>query len=413
MGNSGLYLDLRQIIYVLSDALDLVGVSDLEHGKRVAYMAATIAYETGLDQEHVEDLFHAALLHDCGVSSTREHMKIMGRMNPRDEHDHCVRGADLLASFKPLIHLAPIVRHHHHHWERLQGMDLPPGEAFNANCIYLADRVDTLRLAHPDQNVLLARDDIRDEIGRRRGTYFAPELVDAFLKVSAAESFWLTLASQPLRSYLDRAARKHMVEEIDVKELKQLATMFARIVDAKSRFTAEHSLGVACVARFLARKSGLREDRCDLVEVAGLLHDLGKLVVPDDILDKPGPLDREERATIMQHTFYTFQILKRIERFDEIAEWAAFHHETLSGDGYPFHHDASRLAPEARIMAVADVVQACAQERPYRPRMPTEQILSILSEMVANGKLDSGVVALVNDNVSECMETAISVPLTA
>ncbi len=408
-----LYLDLRQIIYVLSDALDLVGVEDREHGKRVAFIAAQIAQEAGIGARDADDLFHAALVHDCGVSSTREHQEITTKMNPGDEGNHCVRGSELLRQFKPLMHLAPLVRYHHHRWETLKAEDLPTSTARIANCIYLADRVDTLCHRDAEGNLLLERGNILDNIAARRGRYFAPQLVDALLKVAAAEAFWLTLASQPLRSYLDQMARMREPVEIDVDQMKQLAAIFAQIVDAKSPFTAEHSRGVARLAHLLAQKSGLPEGRCDLVEVAGLLHDLGKLVVPDQILNKPGPLDDTERAVIMGHTFYTFQILARIERFDEVAQWAAFHHETLSGNGYPFHHDANSLSLESRIMAVADVFQALAQNRPYRASLPGAKILSILDEMVAENKLDGDVVRLASTNLPQCMEVAVGEHLAA
>lgn len=406
MAAMNLRLNLRQVVYVLSDALDLVGVNDLNHGKRVAYMAARIAGAAGLNEKQVDDVLHAGLMHDCGVSSSREHQRITEMLDFENPEDHCFRGYDLLAGFRPLAHLAPVVRNHHYRWDILQGMDVPPKVAFRANCIYLADRIDVLFKRSSEENILLARQKIRQVIEDRRGAYFAPRLVDALLDVSAAEAFWLTLSPEPLRAYLDRAMRRHQAEDLKFDELRQLVDLFACIVDAKSSFTAEHSHGVARVARLLAQKAGFSEERCDLIELAGLLHDLGKLVVPDHILEKPGPLDQEERATMMCHTFYTLEILNRIEGFEKIAEWGAFHHEELSGKGYPFHHDGARLSPEARIMAVADVLQALAQDRPYRPSMPAEKILSIIREMVASNKLDGAMVAVAEENFAACLEAA-------
>lgn len=401
-----LRLNLRQVIYVLSDTLDLVGVDDLNHGKRVAYIASRVADAAGLDEEQVDNILHAGLLHDCGVSSSREHQRIVGAFNFKNPEDHCFRGHDLLAGIGPLAHLAPVVRNHHYRWNALQRMDLPPEVAFHANCIYLADRTDVLRKESSGENILLARRKIRQAIEERRGGVFAPRLVDAFLDVSAAEAFWLDLDPEPLRVYLDSAMRRHRTEDLEFGELRQLVDLFARIIDAKSTFTAEHSQGVARVARLLAQKTGFSEERCDLIEIAGLLHDLGKLVIPDHILEKTGPLDREEWAIMMCHTFYTLQILSRIEGLEEIAEWGAFHHEALSGKGYPFRHDGARLSPEARIMAVADVLQALSQDRPYRPSMPAGKILSIVKKMVAANKLDGAVVAVAEENFTACMAAA-------
>lgn len=409
----GMRLDLHQIVYVLSDALDLVCVDDVQHGKRVAYMAVRTAKKAELDKGAVDDVLRAGLLHDCGVSSTIESRKIMGGPGSEHSDDHCVRGRDMLAGFRPLAHLAPIVYHHDHRWDALERMGLPLPLALRTNCIYLADGADAFYRASAGQNILLARDKIRRGIERRRGSHFAPRLVDAFLKVSAAESFWLALDPRPLRSYLDAEVRRHGAVTIELDELMQLAGLFARIVDAKSPFTAEHSHGVARVARLLAELDGFSEEQCDLVQVAGLLHDLGKLVVPDAILEKPGPLDDDERATMMTHTFYTRQILNRIEGFEEIAEWAAFHHEALAGDGYPFRRDRANLSREARIMAVADVFQALAQARPYRPPVPPEKHRSIVADMVTAGKLDGDVVALAQANFTDCIAAAVGAKAAA
>ena len=118
-------------------------------------------------------------------------------------------------------------------------------------------------------------------------------------------------------------------------------------MDAKSPFTAEHSVGVSRLARFLAERLGVSIENCEKLEIAGLLHDLGKLRVPDEILEKPGRLDKRERKIINTHSYETFQILRNIRGFEEITRWAAYHHEEPDGSGYPFHlkADASCGSP--------------------------------------------------------------------
>ncbi len=184
--------------------------------------------------------------------------------------------------------------------------------------------------------------------------------------------------------------------------------MFATIVDAKSSFTASHSHRVAAVARVLAAAAGLDEDRARLVGVAALLHDIGKLRVPDAVLDKQGGLDVGERCTMVRHAFDTWQILSRIEGFEEISKWAAFHHECVDGCGHPFGIRGSELALESRIVAVADVFQALRQDRPYRGRMALEQTMSVIDGMVLTGKLDPGIVEILKDELDACDEAAVS-----
>ncbi|WP_230369877.1 HD-GYP domain-containing protein [Paludibacterium denitrificans] len=142
-----------------------------------------------------------------------------------------------------------------------------------------------------------------------------------------------------------------------MSELKQLAEIFSRIVDAKSPFTAQHSLGVSQLARFLAERMGVSRRIATNWKFVSLLHDLGKLRVPDEILDKPAKLDPNERWVINTHSFETFQILRNIKGFEEIAPWAAYHHEEPGGTGYPFHLHGETLPLEARILRVSDIFQ--------------------------------------------------------
>lgn len=175
-------------------------------------------------------------------------------------------------------------------------------------------------------------------------------------------------------------------------DLKRLAVIFARIVDAKSPFTAEHSVGVSRLARFLAERLGVSAENCEKLEIAGLLHDLGKLRVPDEILDKPGRLDKRERKIINTHSYETFQILRNIHGFEEITRWAAYHHEEPDGSGYPFHLKADAMPLEARILRVADIFQAMVQIRPYRQGLSDAEVTTFMRDLSAAGRVDANIV---------------------
>jgi HD-GYP domain-containing protein (c-di-GMP phosphodiesterase class II) len=125
-----------------------------------------------------------------------------------------------------------------------------------------------------------------------------------------------------------------------------------------------------------------------LVHRAALLHDIGKLRVPNSILDKPGKLDAEEWRVVQEHPRLTREILSRVGPFDQLAAIAGAHHEKLDGSGYPDRLTADRLSLEARIIAVADVYGALTEDRPYRPGMKVEQALEIIARDVPH-KLDA------------------------
>ena len=401
-------INLHEAIYTLSDALDLVGVTHIHHGKRVAYMAAECGKYLGWPHRQMDDLFQAAILHDSGVSKTAVH-KRLAQFEWENENDHCLLGSALLKTCPLMSSLAPIVCYHHTHWSALKDMDLPPEVKLNANCIYMVDRVDVLSLAFlvDQSNLLLGREEIRNKILDKRGDWFCPELVDAFLDLSRSETFWLSLEKEHVNGYVSVWLSETKAREMDFQELRSIVSIFSYIVDAKSTFTKEHSDGVARLARYIGTLFKLSEESCDMLEFAGLLHDIGKLRQPDELLDKPGKLTPEEYAHIKQHSFDTYSILKGIHGLEKITEWAAQHHERVNGTGYPNHLSGVLLSLEARIVAVADVFQALAQTRPYRGSMQKEEIMEIINKMVDQGKLDREVVKYVDSHIKECFAAAI------
>lgn len=401
-------IDLAQAIHALSDALDLVGVDQVLHGKRVGFMALQCGEAMGLNGRELEDLFHAGLLHGCGVSSTQIHRCLVNELDWSNSEFHCLKGSELLSQFPPLAHLAPLVRHHHTHWDALRALNLPESTALLANLLYLVDRVDALVAPHYEHDLLLARHAVRDTVWRLSSSFFAPELVALFLDLSDNEAFWLNLEPRHLIRFIYERERGARLAPVSLPDLKQLALLFARVVDAKSPYTLEHSLGTARLARFLAERTGLPAETCEKIEVAGLLHDLGKLRVPDEVLEKPGPLTQTEQAAIQRHSFETYQILRGITGLEDITLWAAYHHERPNGRGYPFHRRGAELTIESRIIAVSDVFQALAQRRPYRQPLPPMQILETLRVFARDNHLDGTVVEWIGRYLEECWRLATS-----
>ncbi len=405
---SSYLINLHEAIYSLSDALDLVGVTHIHHGKRVAFMAAECGKRMGWNRQQLDDLFQAAILHDSGVSKTSVHAKL-AQLQWEEESEHCVLGAELMHSSPLLEKFAPIILHHHSHWSQLELLDLPEAVKLNANCIYMVDRVDILTLKHLAEgaDILLGKEKIRDTIASKRGDWFHPELVDAFLDLSRSEAFWFSLEMDNINGYVATWVTETRPENMSFESLRSLVYVFSRIVDAKSVFTREHSEGVARLARYLGERAGLGQERCEMIELAGLLHDIGKLRIPDELLEKPGRLDDNEVILMRRHSFDTYNILKKISGLEQVTQWAAQHHERVDGSGYPYHLGKEALSIEARIIEVADVFQALAQRRPYRDSLPPETILAMLQEQVASGKLDGDVVALVAGDLHRCWEAAM------
>lgn len=151
---------------------------------------------------------------------------------------------------------------------------------------------------------------------------------------------------------------------------------------------------------------GLEGTRLFRLGLAGLVHDIGKLRVPDRILNDPRHLAKEDYSVMKHHSFDAVEILSSIEGFEDVAEWASRHHERLDGSGYPFQLDETNTNLEVRILAVADVLQAVVQDRPYRPGMSTGQVFALLTKEADFHRLDSRVVGVVTSHLDHYMALA-------
>lgn len=386
---------LIDLILCLSDAMDFIDSAIVNHHRIVAYTAFRIGDELRLSSDELRELILAGALHDVGAFSLKERRGLLD-FEDRFPGTHSEAGYRLLKLFEPLAGIASAVRHHHVPWNdgegsRVRHLRVPRA----SHILHLADRVSVL--VHQKREILGQRERICRRIQEGSGRTFVPEQVEAFLEVSSREFFWLDLVSPSLPAVLSECLRDATIE-LDSDDMLGFAQLFSRIIDFKSPFTATHSSGVAASAEVLAGLTGFSEGERLLMRIAGYLHDLGKLAVPLEILDKPAPLAKKERNVIRHHTFYTHRILGTVPALRTVRQWAAFHHERLDGSGYPFHLKGEDLPPGSQIMAVADVFTALAEDRPYRAGMSRREILRILDSMAEGNALNGELVSLVRAN---------------
>jgi putative nucleotidyltransferase with HDIG domain len=153
-----------------------------------------------------------------------------------------------------------------------------------------------------------------------------------------------------------------------------------QIVEASDPYTSGHQRRVAELAVAIGRQMGLPEESCiSLIRTAAVIHDIGKTTVPSEILSKPGRLSPEEFGLIKTHSQVGYEIIKRANLPDPVAEVVLQHHERLDGSGYPQGLSGDDILPEAQILAVADVVEAMFSHRPYRPALGIDAALNELS----------------------------------
>jgi HD-GYP domain-containing protein (c-di-GMP phosphodiesterase class II) len=275
-------------------------------------------------------------------------------------------------------------------YERHDGRGAPRGLAgvaiaLPARVLMLAQAVEVFsRVGGSKAAVAVAR--------ARRGTNFDPELADAFLAhapeitdAAAAPSVWDAFLA------LEPAPHKVLEDE----RVDELALAFARYVDLKSPFTLGHSTGVARLATLAAAKAGTSETHARRLVRAALLHDLGRVSVPNGIWDKPGPLNAAERERVRLHAYHSERILAQTPSLASLAPLVGGHHERLDGSGYHRGANVTGLEPAARLLAACDVYQALVEARPHRAALAPEAAARELRALATEGKLDADAVAAV------------------
>ena len=212
----------------------------------------------------------------------------------------------------------------------------------------------------------------------RSGSWFDPALADMARDAMFDDEFCDAVRAPDADHRVLELEPAGRTRDVDDAGLDQIAEAFADIIDAKSPFTYKHSTMVASHARATAAQMGFAPDQVRRMYRAGLLHDIGKLGVSSQILDKPGPLNRLERAEMKEHPRYTWEILRRVRAFEDFAMLASLHHEKLDGSGYPWGRAADELDMSARILVVADIYQAVTESRSYRVGLTYAEAMQIL-----------------------------------
>ncbi len=366
------------------------------HSKRIAVLSILIGKEMGLDDKKLTDLAAYAILHDNALTEViqeENQYKIYNNGIGYSDEDYNIRCATIgeknmsLLPFRTnnrdviLLHnenadgSGPFSRHYEN-------------TPVKAQIIHLANCVDT----HCDLTTVSKDnyEEICNYVKRFSGILFSVDVSLAFLKAFKYKVL-NNLQVTNIDSYLRGLIRRHD-DEYSHAEVDNLATLLARIVDFKSHYKCRHSIGVAQRAKIMAEYYRFTPDKVTKYYLAGALHDIGKLMVSIDILDKPDRLSDTEFEKMKSHAYYTYSILSGIKGMKDIALWASHHHEKLNGQGYPFHLTAEELSPEERLMTCCDIYQALAEERIYKEAYPHDKIIGIMRSGVEKGEIDGNIV---------------------
>lgn len=429
-------LSLARLLASLSIALDLTEGQPMGHAVRSCLIGLRLAEVLGISQQDRDNLHLALLLKDAGCSSNAARMfTLFGGNEILAKQDVKVRDwRRATEAIKFALRNAAPQEGLPRRIKQLKELARQPGRVMDvlteARCTRGAEIAHLLGLPQAVSEAIYALDEHwdgqgapfhrqREEIpllariacvsqtlevfvmtygvtrayqvlAERSGSWFDPALVAAAQDFKADSVFWESVRDHPDR-LLALKTSPQLQKGVTEVGLDRVCAAFARIVDAKSSFTGEHSARVAQYTEQLALLLGIGQIRRTTLRHAALLHDLGKLAIPNLILDKPGRLTEEEFGLVKKHPYYTSVILGQIPGFARVTEIAAAHHEKLDGSGYFRGLKAEQLDLEMRILTVADIFDALTAARPYRDAMPHEKAMELLEKEAGIG-LDTEVV---------------------
>jgi putative nucleotidyltransferase with HDIG domain len=426
---------LSEVVGALSHALDLTEGQPLGHAVRTTMIGMRIAEYINLTDDDRSALFYALLLKDLGCSSNAARLSSLFGADDRElKHAYkltdwatlsdtakyamrhslpgrsklakawhalmlgvraqdttrelmatrCERGADIAGMLGLPRATSEAIRALDEHWD---GDGMPMG--LKGDAIPLLGRIAGISQT---VEVFAAAYDVPtayEMAHARSARWFDPDLVDCLDAFRDDHQFWSGLRSANTLEALQLLEPADRVIHLDNERLDTVAEAFARVIDAKSPYTARHSQNVAFLSVRIGEELGFSERELRTLRRAALLHDIGKLGVSNAILDKPSMLEPEEMLIMRQHTGATYDILSRVKRFRQFAATAAAHHERLDGSGYHLGLSAAELGPLARVIAVADVCEAISADRPYRAGMPLDEVNARLRGLVKGRHLEA------------------------
>lgn len=240
-------------------------------------------------------------------------------------------------------------------------------------------------------------------IHRRYKGWFDPGLVAAVTLIFHSEEKWSEMCTANILEQTVRYAPVESQANLSDEEVDRICQVFATIVDSYAHNTSGHSVGVAHICERIAEILTLPAGDRKHLRRSAWLHDLGLLGVKISLLDKAGPLTDAEQAVMQRAPLDTYSILQRIPGFTGIATIAAAHHERLDGSGYPLNLQNTSIPLAARILAVADVAEALAAARSYRPRLNSQEICDVMDTLTPHALDARCVHALREPAVLECV----------
>ncbi|MGL5312239.1 MAG: HD domain-containing phosphohydrolase [Peptostreptococcaceae bacterium] len=388
-------IEAKDLLNIKKSILKKLDENLINHGQETAYVSCLLGKELGYSEERLYFLRIASLLHDIGAYKTEE-MNNIKQFELIDTGRHSIYGYAILNEIEMFKEIAPAILYHHHSYENIDsyidGIEIPE----EALLISLADRV---------------------SIFCELLNYNEEKIVQAIHKIDKSKFdikhieilFDLIENKKIIKSICEGCYKNRLMESINndiinIDLIKEYLTFLPLTIDFFSFQTALHTISVSSITRKICNKLNLDEKYKEKIEIGAYLHDLGKICIPLEILEKEEKLTEKEFEIMKMHVAYTREILQESNIDEELIELACNHHEKLNGKGYNRGLKAEDLSIGDRIISVGDIFCALTERRTYKESFSKEKVLNILWDMVDLSYIDGSVVDVIAMHYDEFLE---------
>lgn len=375
-------ISLKDILVVIQRTLNSIDNRMINHGEQVAYiMYKLLKCDNKYSEDEILRMVTVSIFHDIGAYKVEERKRLID-IDFNKPMAHAVYGSLFIKYFSPLSDLAPLVLGHHIYPKDLneENRALIPKEAL---LLHLADNIAILQL-----NLKKVE---KSWIMNRTNDDILPEHKELFQQACSKYNLLEKIKDD---SYIDELYELFDGKVLSRNEIIDYVRMLTYAIDFRSKATILHTIEVEEISWQIAKLLNIDENKAVTIKISSMLHDIGKIAIPIEILEKPGKLTPKEYEQIKDHAIDGYKILSNLG-IDDIRDIATLHHEKLDGTGYPFGLRGNEISIEGRVIAIADILSALVGKRSYKDELPKDTVISILSDMEANNKIDSKICKLV------------------
>lgn len=387
----------EDVVGLIQRTLNEVDPRLVEHGIRVALLVSgMLKADEGFTQREVQEICMLAVLHDIGAYKTEEIDRLV-QFETNDVWEHSIYGYLFLRHLSPLDDWAEAVLYHHVPYDEMPSTREKIQKA--AQMINLADRLEIFSRGRGGKWTAEEMPEAaREYLSRRPKGQFSKSVIQCFWKAQDRFDLFARLKQEKL-DVQEVFPRVSFTKAQRAEYLK----MIAYAIDFRSEHTVTHTITTTNISEYCARFMGLSKERIEDIRYGAMLHDLGKIGIPVEILEYPGKLSAQAMNIMRTHVDITARILGGAAA-ENVTRIALRHHEKIDGSGYPLGLKGEDMTLDEEIVAVSDIVSALIGTRSYKAAFTRDRTISIVENMAEEGKLNPKIVSVMKEHFDEIIE---------